>query len=42
MSFWKLAEYAKGKGLRTVLSTNGVLITKEVAKRLKEVGKKEK
>ena len=36
--FWELAKYAKGKGLRTVISTNGVLITKEVAKRLQDVG----
>jgi Fe-coproporphyrin III synthase len=36
--FWELAAHAKQRGLRTVISTNGTLITKEVAKRLKEVG----
>lgn len=31
---FELLEYAKNKGLRTVLSTNGTLITKEIAKNL--------
>ncbi len=33
-----LAAYAVEKGLRVVFSTNGTLITKETAKRLKEIG----
>jgi 12,18-didecarboxysiroheme deacetylase len=33
-----LAEYAVSKGMRAVISTNGTLITKEVAKKLKEIG----
>jgi radical SAM protein with 4Fe4S-binding SPASM domain len=36
--FWALAEYAKVKKLRTVISTNGTLITNEVALLLKETG----
>ncbi|WP_088226725.1 putative heme d1 biosynthesis radical SAM protein NirJ1 [Desulfosporosinus sp. FKB] len=36
--FFELAEYAISKGLRATLSTNGTLITPEVAKRLKEIG----
>jgi len=36
--FWELASHAKGKGLRTVISTNGTLITKDVAKRLQDIG----
>lgn len=32
------AEYAVGKGMRAVISTNGTLITKEKAKVLKEIG----
>jgi len=35
---FELAEYAAKKGLRVVFSTNGTLITKEVARRLKEIG----
>lgn len=35
---FELAEYAKDLGLRTVLSTNGTLITKETAQKLKETG----
>ncbi len=35
---FELAEYAIQKGLRTVFSTNGTLITPEVARRLKEIG----
>lgn len=34
----ELAEYAVSKGMRAVISTNGTLITKEVAKTLKEIG----
>ncbi|MBI2916715.1 MAG: radical SAM protein [Chloroflexi bacterium] len=33
-----LVEHAVGRGLRTVISTNGTLITREVAGRLKETG----
>jgi 12,18-didecarboxysiroheme deacetylase len=33
-----LAEYAVSKGLRAVISTNGTLITDEVARRLKAIG----
>ncbi|WP_088189449.1 putative heme d1 biosynthesis radical SAM protein NirJ1 [Desulfosporosinus sp. FKA] len=36
--FFELAEYAISKGLRATLSTNGTLITPEVAKRLKKIG----
>jgi radical SAM protein with 4Fe4S-binding SPASM domain len=35
--FWKLAEYARSKGLRLTLSTNGTLIDPEKAARLKEL-----
>ena len=34
----ELAEYAVKKGMRAVVSTNGTLITEDVAKRLKDVG----
>ena len=34
----ELAEYAIGLGLRTVISTNGTLITGELAARLKDIG----
>ena len=33
--FWELADYATAKGLKTALSTNGTLITKEVAAKIK-------
>ncbi len=33
-----LAEYAVSKGMRAVISTNGTLITPEIAKTLKEIG----
>ncbi len=33
-----LAAYARGKGVRPVISTNGTLITREVAHRIKEAG----
>ena len=33
-----LADYAKQKGLRVALSTNGTLVTKDVAERLKGIG----
>jgi len=36
--FFELAEYARDKGIRVTLSTNGTLITPEVAKRLKDIG----
>lgn len=36
--FFELAEYATSKGLRATLSTNGTLITPEVAKKIKEIG----
>jgi len=36
--FWELADYATEKGLKTVLSTNGTLITKEVAAKIKACG----
>ncbi|WNY27026.1 12,18-didecarboxysiroheme deacetylase [Methanolapillus ohkumae] len=34
----ELTKYAKEKGMRAVISTNGTLITKEKAKQLKDVG----
>jgi radical SAM protein with 4Fe4S-binding SPASM domain len=36
--FFELAEYARGKGLRLTLSTNGTLIDRERAQRLKDLG----
>ena len=36
--FWKIAEYASSKGFYLSVATNGTLITKENAKRLKNVG----
>lgn len=36
--FFELAEYAAGKGIRPTLSTNGTLITREVAERIKAIG----
>ena len=35
---FKLAEYAVSKGIKVALSTNGTLITRDVARRLKDVG----
>ena len=35
---FELGKYALSKGLRTVISTNGTLITKEMAKRIKDAG----
>jgi len=35
---FELAEYARDRGMRAVISTNGTLITKEMAKKLKEIG----
>ncbi|UCF78300.1 MAG: radical SAM protein [Candidatus Eiseniibacteriota bacterium] len=35
---YELGDYAVSKGLRTVISTNGVLITEETAKRIKASG----
>jgi len=34
----QLAEYAVAKGMRAVISTNGTLITQDLAKRLKDIG----
>jgi radical SAM protein with 4Fe4S-binding SPASM domain len=36
--FFELAAYARGKGLRLTLSTNGTLIDRDAAGRLKELG----
>ena len=36
--FFELATYAAAKGVRPTLSTNGTLITLEVARKLKEIG----
>ena len=36
--FFELAEYAAAKGIRPTLSTNGTLITREVAERIKKIG----
>ncbi len=36
--FFSIAEYARSKGLRLTLSTNGTLITPETAQRIKETG----
>lgn len=36
--FWELADYASARGLKIALSTNGTLITKEVAAKIKEFG----
>lgn len=35
---YEIAQYGTDKGLRMVLATNGTLVTREVAKRLKDVG----
>lgn len=35
---YEIADYVTNKGLRAAVSTNGTLVTEEVAKRLKEVG----
>ncbi|AEG59888.1 putative heme d1 biosynthesis radical SAM protein NirJ1 [Desulforamulus ruminis] len=36
--FFELAAYAMAKGIRTTISTNGTLITPEVARKIKEIG----
>ena len=36
--FFELAEYARDRGVRPTLSTNGTLITREVAQRIKDLG----
>lgn len=36
--FFQLAEYARSKGLRPTLSTNGTLINRETAQRIKDIG----
>lgn len=35
---FELSKFAKDKGIRTALSTNGILITEEVAKRIRRAG----
>ena len=35
---FQLAEYATSRGLRTALATNGTLVTKDVAKKIKDAG----
>ena len=35
---FKLADFAAGQGIRTVLSTNGTLVTDEVAQKIRDVG----
>ncbi len=36
--FFELAEYTVSKGMRPTLSTNGTLITREIAQRIKDIG----
>jgi putative heme d1 biosynthesis radical SAM protein NirJ1 len=36
--FFELAEYTAARGIRPTLSTNGTLITREVAQRIKDIG----
>lgn len=36
--FFELAQYAVSKGIRPTLSTNGTLITREVAQKIKDIG----
>jgi len=36
--FFELADYARQQGLRIAISTNGTLITREVAKKIKDIG----
>lgn len=36
--FFELAEYAQKAGVRPTLSTNGTLITREVAQKIKDIG----
>ena len=36
--FWEMASYARFKGLKVALSTNGTLITRSVAKKIKDFG----
>jgi len=36
--FWQLVHYAGSRGLKVALSTNGTLITKETAQRIKRLG----
>jgi len=35
---FELADFARGQGIRTVISTNGTLITKEIAKKIQNAG----
>lgn len=37
-SFWEIARYARDRGIWTSVASNGTLITKDNARRLKEVG----
>ena len=39
--FFELAAYAQAKGVRPTLSTNGTLITREVAQRIKDIATKD-
>jgi len=36
--FWEIASYARRRGLKTALSTNGTLITEKAAERIKSLG----
>lgn len=36
--FFELAEYTAAKGIRPTLSTNGTLITRDIAKKIKQIG----
>lgn len=36
--FWELVSYATSKAMKTAVSTNGTLVTKDVAKRLQDLG----
>jgi AdoMet-dependent heme synthase len=35
---FELAEYATSRGLRTALATNGTLVTKDIAEKIKKAG----
>lgn len=36
--FWELAGYARSKGLKTALSTNGILVARDVAEKIQRLG----
>jgi radical SAM protein with 4Fe4S-binding SPASM domain len=36
--FWELADHAKSKGLKTALSTNGILVTRSVVEKIQRSG----